>query len=196
MSTPVPPAHDLRRVLERLSRRVERRFRSGFERRLALVRARRHTQHPATQRPRHADGGQADATPRAEDEHGLAGRGVAAVAQREETRAVALREGRSPRRVHPFGQRDHRGRGHDDTAGESAEAHGGQHPVADGHPADVGPERHDVPGHLAPRDERERRLDLVLPGHEEAVHEIHTGRLHLHRHLPRSGLGVGPLLHP
>ncbi len=39
-------------------------------------------------------------------------------------------------------------------------------------------------------------LDLVLPGHEEAVHEIHAGRLDGHGHLARPGLGIGTLLHP
>ena len=61
---------------------------------------------------------------------------------------------------------------------------------------DVGPDRHDVAGDLAARDEGERGLDLVLPGHEEAVDEVHAGRLDRHGHLAGPGLGVGPFLHP
>ena len=53
-----------------------------------------------------------------------------------------------------------------------------------------------MPGYLAPGDEGERGLDLVLPGHEKAVHEVHPGRLDRHGHLARAGLGVGTLLHP
>ena len=87
-------------------------------------------------------------------------------------------------------------RRHDDAAGEATQADRGQHPVAHGHVVDVRPDRHDVAGHLAARDEGERGLDLVLPGHEEAVHEVHAGGLDCHGHLARPGLGIGPLLHP
>ena len=55
-------------------------------------------------------------------------------------------------------------------------------------------DRHDVAGHLAARREGQRRLDLVLALHEEAVDEVHAGRPHGHHHLARARLGVGSLL--
>ncbi len=194
-STPVPPAQARAASLIGLGRRVQSRFRTGIECRLPLVRARCHADHPAAQRPRHSDGGQPDATARSENQHGLTGRCVGAVAQSEEACAVALGEGRGPGSVHAFGQWDRRARCHHDPAGVAAQAHRGQHPVADGRRADVRAHLHDVPGHLAAGDEGERGLDLVLPGHEKAVHEVHPGRLDRHGHLARAGLGVGPLLH-
>ena len=98
--------------------------------------------------------------------------------------------------VQALGQHDRRTRRHHHAAGEAAQAHRGQHALADRQPAGLGSHRHDVPGHLAARHEGERGLDLVLAGHEEAVDEVHAGRLDGHRHLARAGLGVGPLLHP
>ena len=163
---------------------------------LPLVRGRCHAEHPTAQGPGHADGGQPDAAAGTEDQHGLAGRRTGAVAEGEQARAVALGERGGPGGVHTFGQRDGRARRHDDAAGEAAEAHRGQHPVADGHPADVGAHGDDVPGHLAARHEGERGLHLVLPGDEESVDEVHAGRLDGDRDLARAGFGVGPFLHP
>ena len=45
-------------------------------------------------------------------------------------------------------------------------------------------------------DKGEGGLDLVLPSHEEAVHEVHTGCFDGHRHLAGTGFGVRELLHP
>jgi len=53
-----------------------------------------------------------------------------------------------------------------------------------------------VPGHLAARHEGQRGLHLVLPGHEEAVDEVHAGGLDRDRDLAGAGFGIGPLLHP
>ena len=85
---------------------------------------------------------------------------------------------------------------HDDAAGEAAQPHRRQHPVAHADALDVGPDGDHVAGDLAARDEGERGLDLVLPGHEEAIDEVHAGRLDGHGHLAGPGLGVGALLHP
>ncbi len=63
-------------------------------------------------------------------------------------------------------------------------------------PRDIGPDRHDVPGHLAARHEGEQGLHLVLPRHEEAVHVVHPCRLDGNRDLTRAGLGVRAFLHP
>ncbi len=86
-------------------------------------------------------------------------------------------------------------RGHDDAAGETTQADRGQHTIADGHVLDVGPDRRHVPGDLAAGNERKRGLDLVLPGHEEAVDEVHAGRLDGDNDLAGPGFGVGTLLH-
>ena len=184
-----------RRVLDRFVRRVEHRLCAGIEGRLPLVRARCDPQHPAAQRARHSDGGQPDASAGSEDEHALAGRRLGPVAQGEQARAVTLGEGGGPGRIQALGQGDGRGRRHDDAAGEATQAHRGQHPVTHGHRVDVRTDRRDMPGYLAARHEGERGLHLVLPGHEEPVHEIHACRLDCDGDLARTGLRVGSFLH-
>ena len=46
-------------------------------------------------------------------------------------------------------------------------------------------------GHLTAGDKGEGGLDLVLPSHEEAVHEVHTGRFDGYGDLAGTGFGVG-----
>ena len=60
------------RVLDRLGGRVEHRLGPGRPGRGALLLARRHAEHPAPERPGHADGGQPDAAAGPEHEHRLA----------------------------------------------------------------------------------------------------------------------------
>ena len=162
----------------------------------ALLLARRHAHDPAPERPGHADGGQPDAA--AGPQHQHATRPAARpgpVAQGEQAGAVALGERGGPRRVEDVGQRARPSRRHGDLAGEAAQAGRGQHPVPTASPRPRARRRH-VPGHLAARHEGERRLDLVLPGDEEAVHEVDAGRLDGDHDLARARHRVGPLLHP
>ena len=84
--------------------------------------------------------------------------------------------------------------GSDQPAGEAAQAGRDEHAVARGQGRDPGPHGHHGAGRLGPRHEGHRRLDLILPGHEEGVDVVHPRRLHGHRNRARSGLGVGPVL--
>ena len=103
------------------------------------------------------------------------------IAQREETRAVALGEGGRTGSIEVHRAVSHQGLGrHDDMAGEATQAGGGHHPLPDGEADDLVAQRADAAGHLAARGEGKWRLDLVLPGDEEAVDEVHAGRLDRH----------------
>ncbi len=52
------------------------------------------------------------------------------------------------------------------------------------------------PATSLPRYEGEIGLDLVLPGHEEAIHKVDTRRLDRDGDLARSRFGIRPVLHP
>jgi hypothetical protein len=54
----------------------------------------------------------------------------------------------------------------------------------------------DPPGDLVARRERERGLDLVLAGNEQAVHEIDPSCLDGHHHSQGFRFGIGALLDP
>ena len=125
------------------------------------------------------------------------GRGPRPLAQGEEAGAVALGEGGRPGRVEGVGQRPR-----PTSAGTTTRLAKPPRPTdastrwPTAKPVDPVTDQRHPPGHLAARHEGERRLDLVLPGHEEPVDEVHAGGLHLDRHLAGPGLGVRPLLHP
>ena len=156
-----------RRVLHGLAGRVDHRLGARPQRRRPLRLGRRHAEHPAAERARHADGGEADTAAGAQHEHALARLAPGSRAQGVEARAVALGERRRPRHVEHVGDhRDRRGRGRH-LGGETTEARRDQDALAHLQVRDPLADGGDHPGGLGARHERHRRLDLVLPRHEQ-----------------------------
>ena len=148
---------------------------AGLARHALLLVAGDDREHAAAEALGDLDRGGPDAAGGAVHEHGLALLEAAAQHEREVGRVVVEDQPGALGEVQRVGQREGQEVGRDGDLGEAAEHAERRHPVAGLHAGALGRAAHDA-GDLAARDERQRRLDLVLAARLQDLGERHAGR--------------------
>ena len=159
-----------------------------------LVGRRRGGDDPRTEQPPELDGGDADATGRAQDEQRLAGRDHRAIRESVEGGGVGEQRGGADLERDRVGQLHDGQLGERDALGVAAVEHRGRDAIADGELRDAAADGGDDARHLAARRERHGRLELVLAVRDEDVGEVDAAGLDVDQDLARRGDGLGDLV--